>query len=445
MSTATHAIGHAPPRDAQSTRKTLWGTGVGNALEWFDWNVYGTFAAYFSSQIFHSGDARADTLKTLAIFAVGFVARPFGGVFFGWIGDRFGRKHSMSFAVLTASVGSLFVALCPTYAQVGWVAALILLIGRLIQGLAHGGELPGAQTYLAEHAPNDKRGLWASSIYVTGTLGMVVGLLLGLGLQSVLSHEQMVAWGWRIPFAVGAVLGLFALWLRANLDETAVFEAHQANEATNTAPKENLFITVAKSWKTGLQVIGITAGLTVSYYIWSVTIASVAQTSFHYSARSAFTATLAALCVYMVALVFWGWLSDKVGRKPLILFAMGVSAILAIPMIKLVQGGHWWQLFVAIAVQLVVLAAFLSHAPATYAEMFPTGERTAGFGIYYAIAIAAFGGTSSYVLTWLGNPTKFAIYAMVLQVIAVLTMLTLPETKGIDLHGVGKDDEVVPA
>lgn len=415
----------------QSSTKTLIGTGVGNALEWFDWNIYASFAVYFSTQLFNSEDTRSAFLQTMAIFAVGFVARPFGGFFFGWLGDRVGRKQALTLSVIAASGGSLLIALCPTYSQVGWVSSALLLLARLVQGLAHGGELPAAQTYLAEHSPREKRGLFASSIYITGTIGLLVGLALGLVLNAVLSKEQMASFGWRIPFAIGAVLGLVALWIRSSMEESEIFEEHKAAELP--AQRTNIFLAVLQNWRTGIKVIGMTAGLTVAYYIWSVTMASLAQTTFGYSASDAFTASLIGNVVFIIALPLWGALSDRIGRRPCIIIGLLGCAILYLPLIRLVSGGELWQLVLAISLQLVLLAGFLGHAPATYAEMFETDQRTAGFGIPYSIAIAAFGGTAGYVLTWIGNPYTFAIYSMVLLLISVVTVFLLPETKGKDL------------
>ncbi|RBP68009.1 MHS family alpha-ketoglutarate permease-like MFS transporter [Brevibacterium sanguinis] len=418
----------------QSNTKTLLGTGVGNALEWFDWNIYASFAVYFSTQLFNSEDPQSAFLETMAVFAVGFVARPFGGFVFGWIGDRIGRKHSLTLSVLAASAGSLIIAICPTYDQIGWVASALLVLARLLQGLAHGGELPAAQTYLAEQAPREKRGLYASSIYVTGTIGLLVGLGLGLVLNAVLTSEQMDSFGWRIPFAVGALLGLFALWIRSSMEESEVFELHQVEVAKTQQVKRNVFVEVAQNWRTGLTVIGMTMGLTVAYYIWSVTMASLAQTTWGYSSNDAFTASLIGNFVLIVVLPFWGALSDRIGRKPCMLIATIGSAVLFIPLMLLVAGGQLWQLVFAISIQLFLLAGTLSHAPATYAEMFPTSQRTAGFGIPYAIAIAAFGGTAGYVLTWIGDPMKFAIYAIVLLVLTAATIaFVLPESRGKDL------------
>lgn len=420
----------------QTNAKTLIGTSVGNALEWYDWNVYASFAVYLSSQLFDSSNPQSAFLETMAVFAVGFVARPFGGVVFGWIGDRIGRKHALTLSVVAASGGSLLIAVCPTYESVGWLSSALLVLARLIQGLAHGGELPAAQTYLAEQAPREKRGLYASSIYVSGTAGQLIGLALGLTLQAVLTQDQMSAWGWRVPFVIGAVLGVVALWIRRSMEESEVFEKQR--KAAENQPKPELsrsvFIEVFKNWPMGLRVIGMTAGLTVSYYIWSVTIASISHKSFGFTEQQGFIAGLVGNIVFCIALPIWGAISDKWGRKPSMLVGLGGSALLYFPAIGVISTGSFPLLVLAICIQLILLAGFLSHAPATYAEMFPTAQRTAGFAIPYAIAIAAFGGTAGMVLAAVGNPWIFAAYSVVLLVISCITISTMKETKGIDLN-----------
>lgn len=414
--------------NGQSVMKTLLGTGIGNALEWYDWNVYASFAVFISSQFFEPEDATSAFLKTMAIFAVGFVARPFGGAFFGWLADKIGRKHSLAVAVIFASSGSLLIALCPTYARIGAWSSVLLLVARLIQGLAHGGELPAAQTYLSEMAPARHRGLWASAIYVTGTLGMIVGLLLGVILRDALSTQALQAWGWRIPFALGAVLGLVALWIRTSMGETEVFEEEET--------EHHLWRGVLANWRTGLQVIGMTCGLTVAYYIWSVSTAAVAEKNLGYSTNAAFGAALIGNIVFCISLPLWGLFSDRFGRKVNILIALLGVAVLYIPLNNFVRAGtETWRLTLAICIMLVLLGAYLGIAPAAYAELFPTKVRATGFGIPYAIAIALFGGTAPYIMSaWADKPMWFVAYVIILLLISAGTVLTLPETKGRDLH-----------
>lgn len=431
MATATTTS--APVHKNQSAFKTLLGTGVGNALEWFDWNVYAAFAIYFSAQFFDKTDRASAFLSTMAVFAVGFVARPFGSYAFGWLADRIGRRESLSGAVLCAAAGSLLIALSPTYEQVGVFASAILVFARLLQGLAHGGELPAAQTYLSEHAPAQRRGLWASSIYVTGTLGVLGGMVTGLVLNALLTKEQMFAWGWRVPFVMGAIFGLFALWMRLRMNESEIFEEAKKTRDPKVK-KENILVGVVRNWRTGLQVMGMTCGLTVAYYVWSVTMPSLAQNSFGYDADAAFTASIVGNVVFLLALPVWGWVSDIWGRKPTMLVATLGIAVAYVPLLHWVaKGQSEFALIIAISVQLMLLAAFVSHAPATYAEMFSTDQRATGFGIPHALTIALFGGTAGYVLTWMGNPSHFAWYSITLLVVSALTILTLPETKGVEL------------
>lgn len=436
----TAQSGTPGPAQPGQMRRVLLGTGVGNMLEWYDWNIYASFATYMAVQLFDNTDPASALLATLATFAVGFVARPFGGFLFGWLADRIGRKHSLMVAVICASVGSLIIAVCPTYAQIGALASVLLLVARLIQGLAHGGELPSAQTYLSEQAPRERRGFWASLIYVSGTLGLILGLVLGLILNTVLSKADMAAYGWRIPFLIGAILGIFALWIRNRMEESEVFEADVAH---SDVKQTNVFVDALAHWKTGLQVIGMTCGLTVCYYIWSVAMASIAKSSFKFDDRTAFLVSLIGNIVFIGSLPLWGKFSDRYGRKPAMLIAMVGSAVLYVPMLNLLQQGVW-QAILAISIMLIILGAFLGMAPAVYAELFPTDVRATGFGIPYAIAIAAFGGTAPMLMTaWKGIPWLFPAYAIGLAVISALTILTLPETKGKDLHH--HHEDIAPA
>lgn len=429
MSTATTTA--APPSSKPSVLTTLLGTGVGNMMEWFDWNVYSTFSIYFSTQVFSSKDEKSAFLNTLAVFAVGFIARPFGGLLFGWLADRIGRKRSLEIAVILASVGSLLIAICPTYAQWGWAASLVLVTARIIQGLAHGGEMPSAQTYLSEEAPRNHRGLWSSIIYVTGTLGLVIGMLIGLIEQTVLGQAQLNSWGWRVPFAIGAVLGLFALWIRTRLEETEAFE--EAKEEGKTDIKE-FFTGAVKHWPQALQVIGMTCGLTCAYYVWSVATTSHAVKDLHFHAQDAFWASIIGNVFMAILLPFWGMLSDRIGRKPLLLFSMLGGFILFVPMQLLIKD-QFWQLTLAICVMLFVLSANLAIAPAVYAEMFPTHVRASGMGLPYALTIAAFGGTAPLLISaWGDHPWYFRIWTLALLAISGLTILTMRETKGIDLR-----------
>ena len=422
-----------PQRDARAAlRKTIVGTGIGNAVEWYDWAIYATFTPFIASQLFSKADPASAVLSTLAIFAVGFVARPFGGFLFGWIGDRIGRKSSMTLAVGLASLGSLLIGIAPTFAAVGVWASLMLLVARLIQGLAHGGELPSSQTYLSEIAPRERRGLWSTLIYTSGTVGILFGTLLGAVLNMSLSTEMMNAWGWRIPFLIGAVMGLYALVMRARMHESSVFEAEPEADK-----REPIWPQIVRHRKQALQVIGLTVGLTVIYYIWGVVAPSYATTALKIDRGEALWAGVIGNVVFIAALPFWGKLSDRIGRKKVLWAGATGAALLHFPMTWLLKDSAW-QLAVSMSVMLIFIAASAAIVPAVFAELFPTSIRTVGVGVPYSICVAAFGGTAPYLQQWLKDinmAQAFNLYAVALLVISILFIFSIPETKGKDLRG----------
>ena len=422
---------NAQREDRKATRKTLVGTGIGNAVEWYDWAIYATFTPFIASQLFSKADPASAVLSTLAIFAVGFVARPFGGFLFGWIGDRVGRKASMTLAVGLASLGSLMIGIAPTFASVGAWASLMLLVARLVQGLAHGGELPSSQTYLAEMAPKEHRGFWATLIYFSGTVGILFGILLGAILNMALSTEVMNAWGWRIPFLIGAAMGLYALIMRARLHESDIFEGESVAE--KRAP---IWPQIVRHRKQALQVIGLTVGLTVIYYIWGVVAPSYATTALKIDRGEALWAGVIGNIVFIAALPFWGKLSDRIGRKKVLWAGAIGSAVMHFPMTWLLKDSAW-QLAVGMSVMLIFIAASAAIVPAVYAELFPTSIRTVGVGVPYSICVAVFGGTAPYLQQWLGTtlqlPILFNVYAVALLLVSVAFIFTIPETRGKDL------------
>ncbi|MCH6468974.1 MFS transporter [Sinomonas terrae] len=418
-----------------STTHTVLSTGIGNAAEWYDWGIYATFAPFFSKQLFSAANPTSAILSTLAIFAVGFLARPFGGFLFGWIGDRVGRKASMTLSIGLAAVGSLLIAVAPTYAAVGALASLVLLVARLVQGVAHGGELPSSQTFLAESAPREKRGLWSTLIYFSGTIGTIAGVLMGAVFTIVLTPAQMGAFGWRVPFLVGALLGLWGLVMRARLKETEVFQEEEA-EAKAAPVKPKLWPEIVRHRKQALQVIGLTVGLTIVYYVWAIAAPTYASTTLKIDPGQALWAGVAANIVFLIALPLWGRLSDRIGRKPVLLVSAIGAAVLNFPMQALLRDSAW-QLFISMSVMLVFIAASASIVPAVYAELFPTSIRTVGVGVPYSICVALFGGTAPYLQTLFTDVVKqtwlFNGYAVLMAVISAAVVLTIPETKGKDL------------
>lgn len=434
MSTSSTAPAAPPtPGSSARTRRMFIGTGVGNALEWYDWGIYASFGAFIAKHLFDPNDPASGLLKTLAVFAVGFFARPLGGLVFGWIADRRGRKFSLMLSVALASIGSLIIGLTPNFDAIGVWASVLLLLARLLQGLAHGGELPSAQTYLAEEAPREKRGLWSSWIYFSGTAGNLCGLLIGALLATLLPADAMNTWGWRVPFLIGAVLGVVALMMRTTMEESHIFEA----DSDPLVEREHILVSIAKHWRQALQVIGMTMGATVAYYVWAVNAPAYATSVLKIDAKSALWAGVVGNIVFMIMLPLWGILSDKIGRKPVFIVAMILGAVCFIPANTYLRDSAW-QLVVSMSIMLAILAAYSAIAPAVYAEMFPTHVRAAGFGLPYSIAIAAFGGTAPLLQAWManhfGSTHVFPYYAVGLMVLSGLVLFTLPETKALDLR-----------
>jgi len=414
-----------------SMRRTLLGTGIGNAVEWYDWAVYATFTPFLAGALFNPKDPTSAVLSTLAIFAVGFVARPFGGFLFGWIGDRIGRKSSMTLAVGLASVGSLLIAVAPSYGSVGVFASLTLLVARLLQGLAHGGELPSSQTYLSEMAPKEKRGLWSTLIYTSGTCGILFGTLLGAVMTVVVPKTDMQAWGWRVPFAIGAILGLYALFMRSRLHESDVFTGEDAK--SKRAP---IWPQILRHRKQAFQVIGLTVGLTIIYYVWGVVAPSHAATDLGMDRGAALWASVIGNVVFIAALPFWGKLSDRIGRKKVLWAGAIGAAVMHFPMTWLLKDQPW-ELAMSMSVMLFFIAASASIMPAVYSELFPTSIRTVGVGVPYSICVAVFGGTAPYLQTWLGSihlANMFSVYAVVMLLVGAVFIFTIPETRGKDLN-----------
>lgn len=416
----------------QSRGKTIFGTGVGNALEWFDWGIFAIFSPFFATQFFNPDDPVSAFLSTLIVFAVGFAARPFGGFLFGWISDVRGRKFAMAATVGAAAAGSILIAVAPTYGQVGVFASVILVLARLVQGLAHGGELPSAQTYVSEFADNHNRGLWASLIYVSGTLGNVLGVIVGVVLTGMLTKPEMQSYGWRIPFVIGGLFGLYALVMRSRMHETEHFET-EVEPAEASGP--SMFAEIWTHRAAALKVIGLTVGLTVAFYTWAIAAPAHAIATLGIDAQHALWAGVIANLFFIAILPLWGALSDRIGRKPVFMASAVGMAVVSFPLNAYLQDSAV-QLAVSMIVALVFVAAAAAILPAVFAELFPTRIRTIGVGIPYSIAVALFGGTAPYLQAWMGEeigPNAFVTYSVVLLIVSAVAVLTLKETKGKDL------------
>jgi MHS family alpha-ketoglutarate permease-like MFS transporter len=302
-------------KDVENRLKSIFGGSVGNLVEWYDWYSYSAFALYFSPVFFPDSSANAQLLNTAGIFAVGFLMRPVGGWIFGSIADKKGRKKSMTLSVLVMAIGSLIIGFTPSYNQIGIAAPFLLLFARLIQGLSTGGEYGTSATYLSEMATKKRRGFYSSFQYVT----LIGGQLLALGVQLVLQNwllnqQQLQDWGWRIPFFIGAILSFSALYLRRHIGETAAFNVHKSNNKEPGGVKALL-----KYPKEVLTVMGLTLGGTIAFYTFSTYMQKFLVNTVHLTKEKSTMLSFGSLLIFAIMQPLFGLLSDKIGRKPLLI------------------------------------------------------------------------------------------------------------------------------
>jgi len=413
--------------------KDLVAVNIGNAIEWFDWNVYAIFAPFFAAQIFRAQDPVSALLATLAIFAVGFLMRPIGGWVFGLIADKRGRRFSLTLAILLAAVGSLIIAVAPTFDQAGVWASAVLLLARLIQGLSHGGETGSAFTYLAEIAPSEKRGLWASTPWVGVALGTMLATGLGVLFTTILSDEQMAAFGWRIPFVVGALLGLYGLFLRFKMAESEVFEANK-DDAHSLSLRDTWRVLV-QNRRAVLNIAILSVSGVVIFYTWFIFAPSYATRVHGVPAGDALLAGLLGQAVFLIAVPVAGAISDRIGRRTMV-FAYTIGfALLAFPL-EWIMGPSGIRVFLAMALASLILAVCCAPLGAIFTELVPTRVRATVVGITYGGFSAIFGGSAPYLNTWLSSIGLHAVFVGFIIVLCLLTLvvcLRLPETKGLKM------------
>lgn len=410
-------------------RRSVLATLLGNTLEWYDWQSYAIFSTFFAGQIFAKGSPATSLLASLAIFAVGFFFRPLGGLLLAGFTDRVGRRGGLVLSVVLMAAGSLLIGVTPTYAQVGLLAPALLLVARILQGLSTGGEFAASASYLAEIATPGRRGFVTSFFYVSNVLGTLLATILGSVLVATLGAAQMRDWGWRVPFLVGALLALVALYLRARLVESEAFTAQRERPERPTlrAFREH----PGAVWR----VVGFTVGGTVSYYTFAVYLPSYAEQAHHVSASAALRASVAAQLVLVAILPPLGSLSDRIGRRPLLIgFGVGF-VLLSVPLFALLSSSGW-SLFAAMTIGLVLFAGYGAVAPVAMAELFPTAVRTAGIGLPYALTVAVFGGTAPYLVTTLtesGYGSVFPWYLAATCLVSLVVYLVSKESRQVDL------------
>jgi MHS family alpha-ketoglutarate permease-like MFS transporter len=401
------------------------GASSGNLVEWFDFYIYSFCALYFSSAFFPKGDPTTQLLNTAGIFAAGFLMRPIGGWMFGRIADRYGRRNAMMISVLMMCGGSLMIAALPTYATIGVAAPALLLVARLFQGLSVGGEYGTSATYMSEVAEPGRKGFFASFQYVTLIGGQLAALLVLGILQLLLSHDELVAWGWRIPFVVGACSALVSLYLRRSLHETTT-ESNRKSEAAGSVAS-----LLRHHGRAFVTVLGFTAGGSLIFYAFTTYMQKYLVNTVGMSAKTASGVMTVCLLIYMVMQPIFGALSDRIGRKTSMIAFGALATIFTVPIFSALRGvSSPVMAGVLITCAMAIISLYTSIGGLIKAEMFPVEVRALGVGLSYAVANAIFGGSAEYVALWFkkgGTEPYFYWYVSIMCLLACIVAIRMPD------------------
>ncbi|WP_244849880.1 MFS family transporter [Caballeronia sp. SL2Y3] len=409
-----------PQYTAEDTRRRVFaivGASSGNLVEWFDFYIYSFLALYFSAAFFPGSNPTVQLLNTAGVFAAGFLMRPIGGWLFGRIADKHGRRNAMMISVLMMCGGSLVITFLPTYASIGAWAPLLLLIARLFQGLSVGGEYGTSATYMSEVALRGRRGFFASFQYVTLIGGQLAALLVLVILQFFLSTEELKAWGWRIPFFVGACAALVSLYLRRSLNETTTAEIRERKEAGTLAG-------LMQHKRAFMTVVGFTAGGSLIFYTFTTYMQKYLVNTAGMHAKTASNVMTVALLVYMLLQPVFGALSDRIGRRQSMLWFGALATLCTVPLLHALRDvTSPVMAFVLVVAALAIVSFYTSISGLIKAEMFPPEVRALGVGLSYAVANAVFGGSAEYVALKFkteGMESGFYWYVTVMCAISLL-------------------------
>ncbi|WP_410988064.1 MFS transporter [Bacillus cereus] len=401
---------------------------VGNLIEWYDWYVYSAFAVYFSAEFFPKGDPTSQLLNTAAIFAVGFLMRPIGSLLMGRYADRHGRRAALTLSITVMAGGSLIIACTPSYESIGIMAPIILVLARLLQGLSLGGEYGTSATYLSEMASSGRRGFYSSFQYVTLVAGQMVALGVQIVLQQLLSEPDMKAWGWRIPFIIGAMGAVAVLWLRRTMDESEQFSNIKSQKRESAGTIRALM----KHPKAVLTVVGLTLGGTVAFYTYTTYLQKFMVNTVGLPKEVVSWINFVALLIFVVLQPIAGLLSDKIGRRPL-LMAFGIlGTLLTAPIFFFMEKTTEPIIaFLLMMVGLIIVTGYTSINAIVKAELFPTEIRALGVGLPYALTVAIFGGTAEFIALWLksiGMESLFYFYVAGCIAISFITYWRMDES-----------------
>jgi MHS family alpha-ketoglutarate permease-like MFS transporter len=423
-----------PPHPISHQRRLLSiaGGSIGNLVEWYDWYVYSAFSLYFAKAFFPPSSQTVQLLNAAAVFAVGFLMRPVGGWLLGRFADRHGRRAALTASVTLMCAGSLIIAAIPGYASIGVAAPALLVIARLMQGLSVGGEYGASATYLSEMAGRRHRGFYSSFQYVTLIMGQLLALAVLLVLQQALTVGDLERWGWRIPFVIGALCAVFALWMRRGLEETNAFRTRERGERASIRA-------LLRHPRAVATVVGLTAGGTVAFYTFTTYAQKFLVNSAGFSKDAATRVSALTLLVFVCVQPLVGWISDRIGRRP-VLIAFGILGTLGtVPLLTaLARARTEGAAFVILLAALLVVSGYTAINAVVKAELFPTSIRALGVALPYAVAVSVFGGTAEYLALWaksVGHESWYYWYVTLCIATSLIVYATMPETRDTGVMG----------
>jgi len=413
--------------------KAILGGSAGNLVEWYDWFAYASFSLYFAKVFFPKGDQTDQLLQTAGVFAVGFFARPVGAWVMGLYADRAGRKAALMLSVLMMCAGSLIVAVTPGYAAIGVAAPVILTAARILQGLSVGGEYGASATYMSEMAGRARRGFWSSFQFVTLIGGQLTALAVLIVLQQTLSTRDLDAWGWRVPFVIGALLAVVVFWIQNGLEETASFRVEQARERGGETSRGATMLLFTRHPRETAMIFALTAGGSLAFYCFTTYMQKFLTNTAHYSKTTATEITAVSLLMFLIIQPLFGWIGDHVGRRTLLAAAFGLGALTTWPIMHAIAVSHDAALALALVCgALVILAGYTSVNAVVKSELFPTNVRALGVALPYALANAVFGGTAESVALAFkraGHEFYFYLYVSAVLVVACSVALRMRDTQ----------------
>jgi MHS family proline/betaine transporter-like MFS transporter len=412
------------------TARAVVAASIGNMLEWYDFTVYASFALYIAHNFFPSNDPSIDLLKTFLAFGVGFVVRPVGAILIGLYGDRAGRKAALTLTILVMAAGTLIIAVSPVYTVIGFGAPVLLLAGRVLQGFSAGGEVGGAAAFLVENASPDKKGIYASWLQASMGMSNILGALVAMSVTGLLTPEQVMAWGWRIPFAVGLLIAPVGLILRRTLHETPAFEAEQARQKTVIVPLDSPLVRIFRDyWRQLLIGLGFSILWAVAVYTLMIFGPVYVQDAFHFTPSQAFRATFIGNFFLVAGCFASGTLSDRIGRRKMLTIGASLLLIAVLPLYTWLQASPTPGTLIVVQTSFCILvSSFVGVAPAALSELFPTGVRSTGLSLVYNTAITVFGGFAPALLTDITHRGTRLVLAPAWYVMlaALLALVALP-------------------